>query len=55
MPATTHFLRQSIGFTGPQHAFLAAEAERLGISLADVVRRIVDEYREKREATQRGA
>lgn len=53
---TSRFQRHSISFTDPQYAFLAAEAERLGVSFADVVRRIIDEYRAEREtAGQRGA
>jgi hypothetical protein len=35
-------------FTKPQMAFLKEEAERLGISVAELVRRIIDEYREKK-------
>lgn len=34
-------------FTEPQLAFLKAEAERLGITVAELVRRIIDEYRKK--------
>ena len=37
--------RQTITFTDPQIAYLAREANRLGISLADLVRRIIDDYR----------
>lgn len=40
--------KQMVSFTQPQIAFLKAEAERLGISVADLVRRIVDAYREER-------
>jgi len=39
--------RQTIAFTDPQAAYLKAEAERLGISVADLVRRIIDQHREK--------
>lgn len=38
--------RMSISFTEPQLAFLRKEAARLGITIADLVRRIVDAYRE---------
>ncbi len=41
--------RQMIQFTQPQLDFLRQEAARLGISVADLVRRIVDDYREKRQ------
>jgi Arc/MetJ-type ribon-helix-helix transcriptional regulator len=45
----SHKPRMSIQFTEPQLDFLRAEANRLGISVADVVRRIVDRYRGERE------
>ena len=32
-------------FTEPQMDYLKKEAERLGISMADMVRRIIDAYR----------
>jgi hypothetical protein len=35
-----------ISFTDPQRAFLKKEADRLGISIAELVRRIVDAHRE---------
>lgn len=38
--------KRMISFTDPQVDFLKREAERLGISVADLVRRIVDQYRE---------
>jgi hypothetical protein len=38
--------------TGPQTAFLEAEAARPGITLGELVRRIVDQHREaKRDRT----
>ena len=40
--------RMTVSFTKPQMAFLKAEAERLGITVADLIRRIVDRYREGR-------
>jgi hypothetical protein len=40
--------RQTVTFTKPQLAFLRAEAERLGITVADLIRRIIDAYREGR-------
>ena len=39
--------KQSLVLTDPQAAYLKAEAERLGISVADLVRRIIDQHREK--------
>jgi hypothetical protein len=45
----SHKPRMSVQFTEPQLAFLRAEADRLGISVADAVRRIVDRYRGERE------
>ena len=35
-----------ISLTQPQLAFLRAEAQRLGISVSDLIRRIVDRHRE---------
>lgn len=40
--------RQMIQFTEPQLDYLRKEAGRLGISVAELVRRIVDDYRERR-------
>jgi hypothetical protein len=37
--------KQTITFTAPQIAFLKAEAAKLGISVADLVRRIIDGHR----------
>ncbi len=37
-----------ISVTQPQEEFLTAEAQRLGISVSDLVRRIIDAYRENR-------
>jgi hypothetical protein len=42
--------KQSIGFTKPQTEYLQAEAARLGISVADVVRRIIDHHREPKRS-----
>jgi hypothetical protein len=39
--------RQSIKLTEPQTAFLDAEARALGITVAELIRRIIDEYRHK--------
>lgn len=33
------------GFTDPQIAYLQAEAKRLGISVSDLIRRIIDQHR----------
>jgi hypothetical protein len=38
--------RTSVVLTEPQVACLKAEASRLGITLGELVRRIVDQYRE---------
>lgn len=37
-------VKQMISFTEPQRTFLKREAKRLGISMADLVRRIVDAH-----------
>jgi hypothetical protein len=42
--------KRMISFTAPQIAFLNAEAARLGISVADLVRRIIDQHREEGDA-----
>lgn len=39
--------KQMISFTEPQLVFLKREAKRLGISVAELVRRIVDAYRQR--------
>jgi hypothetical protein len=36
--------KQMISFTDPQRAFLKREAKRLGISIAELVRRIIDAH-----------
>lgn len=36
--------RQMIQFTDPQHPYLRSEAKRLGLSIAELVRRIIDEH-----------
>lgn len=41
-------VRQSVTLTEPQFAFLKAEAVRLGITVSDLIRRIVDQHREVR-------
>jgi hypothetical protein len=38
--------KRMISLTGPQESFLKREAEKLGISLSDLIRRIIDQYRE---------
>jgi hypothetical protein len=50
---TTH--KQTITLTLPQVAYLKTEAEKLGISLADLVRRIIDEHRLNTSALPRRA
>ena len=39
--------RLSISFTDQQLVWLAREAKRLGVSIGELVRRLVDQYREK--------
>ena len=41
-------LRRSVTLSKPQYEALVAEAERLGISVAELLRRIVDEWRTAR-------
>ena len=42
MPIT----QRSIVFTKPQMAWLKSESKRLGISISEIIRRIIDEKRE---------
>jgi len=42
--------KRKITMTEPQDVFLRIEAKRLGITVADLVRRIVDEHRKPIEA-----
>ena len=37
--------RMSISLSNPQLAYLRAEAKRLGISVGDLIRRIIDQHR----------
>lgn len=43
---TTVMIKRVISFTDPQDEWLNKEADRLGISVAELVRRIIDLYRE---------
>jgi len=47
--------RQIIQFTAPQRAWLYQEAKTLGVSVAELVRRIVDESRLKQAAAVRNS
>lgn len=42
-------IKQMISFTEPQHDFLKFEADKLGISVAELTRRIIDQYREAKK------
>ena len=39
--------------SAPQLAYIKAEAERLGTSPSDIIRRIIDAYRDDRQPEQR--
>lgn len=39
--------KQMISFTVPQMKFLRAEAKRLGVTVSELVRRIIDKARER--------
>jgi Ribbon-helix-helix protein, copG family len=39
--------QQTVSLTEPQIAWLRAESARLGISVSDMIRRIIDEHRER--------
>jgi predicted DNA-binding ribbon-helix-helix protein len=45
MPFT---VRTSLPLSTPQHEWLKREAERMGISISDLIRRIIDAYRESK-------
>lgn len=38
-------IKRSVDFSAPQMAFLRKEAKRLGLSVSDVIRRIIDKER----------
>ena len=41
-------MRQTVTLTNPQRDALAIEAKRLGITVSDLIRRIIDEWRENK-------
>lgn len=43
-------LTKVISVTEPQDVYLRAEAKRLGITVADLIRRILDTHRDKEAA-----
>jgi hypothetical protein len=47
---TTH--KQTVTFTKPEISYLRIEAKRLGISVAYLVRRIIDQHQEKQGKSQ---
>jgi hypothetical protein len=48
-----HLKQITIRLTAPQLAALQREVERLGLAVPDLVRRIVDQWREQRPAQGR--
>jgi negative regulator of replication initiation len=42
--------RTTVTFTDTQYAYLQAEAKRIGVSVGDLVRRIIDAWREAKGA-----
>ena len=42
-------IRLTVTFTQPQKEWLELESARLGISVADLIRRIIDQHREGKE------
>ena len=42
--SNTH--RQSVTLTGPQFEYLTRRAQELGITVSDMIRRIIDQHRE---------
>ena len=45
-PKVAVSVRRTMTFTGPQVTFLRDKAASLGISVSDLVRRIIDQYRD---------
>jgi hypothetical protein len=43
-------IRLTVTLTAPQHTFLHKEAERLGLSISELIRRIIDQTRERKAA-----
>ena len=43
--------KYQLSLTDPQEAFLKAEAKKLGISVGDLIRRIIDDWRNQEEKT----
>ncbi len=42
-------LKRSITLTAKQASFLEKEAEQIGITVSDLIRRIIDDYRDKKD------
>ena len=49
-PMTDATPRRSVVFTRPQLSFLQSEADRLGITVSDLIRRIIDQFRGQKHA-----
>jgi hypothetical protein len=47
-------VKRSLVLSRKQSVFLQKEAERLGITVSDLIRRILDEYRETRNVPGKG-
>jgi hypothetical protein len=47
-PPSSQMPKIQVNITRPQEEFLNSESERLDITVADLVRRIIDAYREGR-------
>ena len=45
LPSPPKMTRRVISVTAPQDAVLQAEAARLGLSYADLIRRVIDDWR----------
>ncbi|HKO13236.1 MAG TPA: hypothetical protein VJV22_14770 [Acidobacteriaceae bacterium] len=44
--------KQSIALTDKQRNFLAAEADRMGVTIAEMIRWIIDHYRSQKEQSK---
>jgi len=47
-PPESQMPKIQVNITRPQDEFLKRESERLDITVADLVRRIIDDYRERK-------
>jgi hypothetical protein len=52
--SSARFIRLNLTITDPQDAYLTAEAAKLGISISELIRRILDAHRTANEQPPNG-